>query len=335
MPFDDFLQHFTEMSICRLLNTSYFSLSKTWREQQLFGNWTLKKASDGGKKDVPNRAGGCLNFRDSFLENPQFRFDVPRVEDDESQEIVVQLSQSDGRSNLLNEKREKKTIGFHIMRIESNRTTRVHRLDPDSNVATSDYIKTKHIFLRKELPKDGGRFVIIPTTFNPGETTDFLLRIFTQQQANVNELVHDVPTTPWYKKCYVNDFAMVTKLTIVRAESIQNKETFGKTDPYAFIKCEGHTAKSWAIKDTLNPVWNFSAIFYRREPAVPIKIQIWNSNLILDTFLGQAFLLASPRSDDLVSEETLTLVGRKSKRAETQPGELKVFVESSEVLTKL
>ena len=34
MPFDDFLHQFTELSICRLLNTSLFSFSKTWRESR-------------------------------------------------------------------------------------------------------------------------------------------------------------------------------------------------------------------------------------------------------------------------------------------------------------
>ena len=64
MPFDDFLLHFTEMSICRLINTSVFSLSKTWKETMLFGSWRLGESTS-------SRAGGCLNHPDTFLNNPQ------------------------------------------------------------------------------------------------------------------------------------------------------------------------------------------------------------------------------------------------------------------------
>ena len=67
MPLDDFLAQFSEMSICRLINTSLFTFAKTWKESQAFGSW-LK--SEAGKF---NRAGGCLNFPDTFLQNPQFR----------------------------------------------------------------------------------------------------------------------------------------------------------------------------------------------------------------------------------------------------------------------
>ena len=66
MPFDDFLSNFTELSICRLINTSVFSFAKTWKESQEFGSWIK------GEKNN-NRAGGCLNHGESFLQNPQYR----------------------------------------------------------------------------------------------------------------------------------------------------------------------------------------------------------------------------------------------------------------------
>ena len=119
MPFDDFLTHFTEMSICRLINTSVFSLSKTWKETQLFGSWRLGRGSpEDGSPYIPNMAGGCLNHPDTFLLNPQYRLDMPPSEEDEPQaEIIVQLSQSDARSALLTDKKENVTIGFHIMQV--------------------------------------------------------------------------------------------------------------------------------------------------------------------------------------------------------------------------
>ncbi len=66
MPFDDFLHQFTDLSICRLINTSLFSFSKTWHESAHFGRW----ASAPGPAD---RAGGCPNYPETVLNNPQYR----------------------------------------------------------------------------------------------------------------------------------------------------------------------------------------------------------------------------------------------------------------------
>ena len=62
MDFSDWLNNFTSASVCRVVNTSFFSLSKTWHEASFHGAW-------GG-----NLAGGCSNNRDTFLHNPQVLF---------------------------------------------------------------------------------------------------------------------------------------------------------------------------------------------------------------------------------------------------------------------
>lgn len=66
---------------------------------------------------------------------------------------------------------------FSLCKVEENRKYRVHRIH--DAVATSDYIRTRGIFLREQLKE--GRYVIIPTTFKPDETGEFLLRIFTSK----------------------------------------------------------------------------------------------------------------------------------------------------------
>lgn len=62
-----------------------------------------------------------------------------------------------------------------LLQVELNRKYRVH--SPQQKVAGSIYINSRCVFLRKELKE--GRYVIIPTTFEPGQQGDFLLRVFT------------------------------------------------------------------------------------------------------------------------------------------------------------
>ena len=60
MTFEDFCKYFHQTAICRGVNTSILSLTKTWHEGLSHGAW---------KK--PDRAGGCPNNKDTFLKNPQ------------------------------------------------------------------------------------------------------------------------------------------------------------------------------------------------------------------------------------------------------------------------
>ena len=90
--------------------------------------------------------------------------------------------------------------------------------------------------------------------------------------------------------------------------------------------------------NSLNPSWEFTTIFYRTDISKPLTIQIWNSNLVVDSFMGQAFLLAPPEDNSDPSGirttiHTLNLVGKKkSGEHETLPGQIKVEYESYEYL---
>ena len=104
------------------------------------------------------------------------------------------------------------------------------------------------------------------------------------------------------------------------------------------MKCEGETAKSHALENTVSPSWDFTAIFYRKDVSKSITIQIWNSNLVLDSFLGQAFILAPPEPDhdpsgSRTTIHALNLVGKKkSGEHETLSGEVKIEYETYEAL---
>ncbi|KAK7079578.1 Calpain-5, partial [Halocaridina rubra] len=106
-----------------------------------------------------------------------------------------------------------------------NRIYRIHRMH--ESTATSDYIRTRAIFLREQLKK--GRYVLIPTTFKPDETGEFIIRMFTSKDPDAKELVKDQPKVPWWS-C-ARKPAIVTAITIKCAKNLEKQSTFGGKIP--------------------------------------------------------------------------------------------------------
>ncbi|NXY58666.1 CAN5 protein, partial [Callaeas wilsoni] len=65
MTFEDWCKNFTDVDICRTVNTSYFSLHKTWEKEMMCGAWAKHP------EPLLNRSGGCFDNRETFLQNPQ------------------------------------------------------------------------------------------------------------------------------------------------------------------------------------------------------------------------------------------------------------------------
>lgn len=166
MEFTDFLRYFNEISICRTINTSLLTIRKTWCESLVFGEWSS-----------PDRAGGCVNYRNTFCSNPQYLFELTNNDSEKLDEILINLDQLGqrflGKENL--------TIGFFVMRVEDNRKYRVHKAKP--RTTSSSYINMRSVFLRTKLTS--GRYVIIPSTFDPNFFGKYMLRIYSDSSINL------------------------------------------------------------------------------------------------------------------------------------------------------
>lgn len=161
----------------------------------------------------------------------------------------------------------------------------------------------------------------------------------------ISALVKDKPSEktlsclPWFAYPSV-----VTRVTIIRARDLEKQDTIGGADPYCQISCEGHHYKTSTIKDTVNPEWNSSYIFYRRNhrskpieievserPLSPVRIplsvfQIWNSNALKNTFMGRQVIPASTEETDKIYEMTLLeRENSKDKTSKAVPG--KIFLQ--------
>lgn len=314
MTFEDMCRYFTDIIKCRLINTSYLSIHKTWEEARLHGAWTRHEDPQ------QNRSGGCINHKDTFFQNPQYVFEVKKPED----EVLISIQQRPKRSTRREGKGENLAIGFNIYKVEENRQYRMHSLQ--HKAASSIYINSRSVFLRTELPE--GRYVIIPTTFEPGHTGEFLLRVFTDVPSNCRELrLDEPPRTCWSSLCGYPQ--QVAQVHVLGAAGLKDSPTGANS--YVIIKCEGEKVRSAVQRGTSTPEYNVKGIFYRKKLAQPITVQVWNHRVLKDEFLGQVHLKTAP--DDLQDLHTLHLQDRSSRQPSDLPGIVAVRVLCSASLT--
>ncbi|KAG7516773.1 calpain-5-like [Solea senegalensis] len=320
MFFADWCKFFTEADVCRLINTSAISIHKTWNEVVHFGSWT--KNAD----PLLNRCGGCANHKSTFLQNPQYLFDVTKEVD----EVLISLQQKDMKIHRKVGQGENITVGFGVFKVELNRKYRMHDILTQQSVATSTYINARTVFMRCTLQQ--GRYVIIPTTFKPLTLGDYMIRVFTDVDSGCRELTEDKPKV----KCWSSFLGYpqaVTHVYVHGAEGLQNQDSAGGADPYVIITCEGRSVKSTIKRDTLEPEFTTSGIFYRKKPRKPITVEVWNSNAVKDEFMGQVMLSGSVK--DPAEPQRLQLRKRGRQMADEMPGAISLRIVTSTQLTAM
>ncbi|GCB70733.1 hypothetical protein scyTo_0001357 [Scyliorhinus torazame] len=317
MAFEDWYKYITDVIVCRLINTSYLSIRKTWDEVILRGAWS--------KHDDPllNRAGGCTNFRDTFLQNPQYVFDVTKEED----EVLVSLQQRDKRIHRKEGKGENLLIGLSIFKVELNREYRLHSFFPQA--AGSRYIDTRSVAVRTDLKK--GRYVIIPTTYNVNMEDVFLLRVYTDMPSGCRELTIDKPMVTCWNIIFRYP-RIVTQVELHQATDLPKLNSSEGADAYAVFKCEYSKIRTAIFKNTRNPQFDTKVIFYRRNPKRPITIQLWNSNTLCDTLIGEVTIEESQHNP--IRERLLQLQTKDRQESET-PSCITITVISSSNLAAL
>ncbi|XP_061607092.1 calpain-5-like [Phyllopteryx taeniolatus] len=320
MSFTDWCKHFTDADVCRLINTSLISIHKTWHEVVHFGSWT-KQA-----EPLLNRCGGCANHKSTFLQNPQYMFDVTK----EADEVLISLQQRDMKIHRKFGQGENLTIGFSIFKVELNRKYRMHDILTQNCVATSTYINARTVFMRCMLQQ--GRYVILPTTFKPYILGDYMLRLFTDLDSGCRELSEDKPRVRCWSS-FLGYPQVVTHIYVHAAEGLQNQDSTGGADPYVIINCEGNSVKSTIQKDTLTPEFGTSGIFYRKKPRKPLTVQIWNSNAMQDQFMGQVVLSGSAK--DTIDPQRLQLRKQGRNMADEMPGSVNLRIITSTQLTAI
>ncbi|TSL34648.1 Calpain-6 [Bagarius yarrelli] len=229
--------------------------------------------------DRRSRCGGCINHKETFLRNPQFMFELGG----EGDEVLICLQQEDRRIKRREGGGENLPIGFEVLRVEVNRVNRVQCFTEQA--ASSVYMDSRSITLRVTL--EPGRYALLPTTFQPGVTGRFLLRLFSHTRVKLRELKEELPFCSLWQCCVPQPCAVVT-VHLHRASTLSQPK-HPAPDVYAVIKCEENTIKTRVFKKDRSPEFNTKAIFYRRNPQRKICIEIWGRGLLFDSFLGRAY----------------------------------------------
>ncbi|XP_023171681.1 calpain-A [Drosophila hydei] len=188
MTFQDFLTHFDRVELCNLSPESFSKAAddnqsgkRKWEMSMYEGEWTPGVT-----------AGGCRNFLDTFWHNPQYI--ITLVDPDEQDEegnctVIVALMQKNRRSKR-NMGMECLTIGFAIYSLTDrdleNRPQGINFFKYKSSVGRSPhFINTREVCARFNLPP--GHYLIVPSTFDPNEEGEFIIRVFSETKNNMEE----------------------------------------------------------------------------------------------------------------------------------------------------
>ncbi|XP_050700585.1 calpain-A-like isoform X1 [Eriocheir sinensis] len=185
MNFQDFINNFTTVEICDVSPEFYAGeengnggvpedVERGWRVTMYEGAWVANHS-----------AGGCRNYINTFARNPQYTIqlkDPDEEDDDDLCTVIISLMQKNVRQ-MKRYGKDYVPIGFTLYKLPPSRPPGL-KLDVDffrynaSCGKVPFFLNTREVTTRFRMP--AGHYVIIPSTFEPEMTGEFLLRVFTE-----------------------------------------------------------------------------------------------------------------------------------------------------------
>uniref|UniRef100_A0A3P8TLK5 Zgc:136872 n=1 Tax=Amphiprion percula TaxID=161767 RepID=A0A3P8TLK5_AMPPE len=171
MALEDFCRFYTDLDIC--------GLSPDFIEGNSSSHW--KTSMHEGRWVAGTTAGGCMNNRESFWTNPQYRVKICGEysgKEGEKNMLVSLMQKPDKRNRRLVQNLH---IGFSMIELAHQKQGKFPALFFSSRapvVQTKTYMNAREViefFLLKP-----GEYLIVPSTFNRNETASFLLTIISK-----------------------------------------------------------------------------------------------------------------------------------------------------------
>uniref|UniRef100_A0A069DWP5 Putative cytosolic ca2+-dependent cysteine protease calpain n=1 Tax=Panstrongylus megistus TaxID=65343 RepID=A0A069DWP5_9HEMI len=194
MSFRDFIKYFSRLEICNLNPDSLsedelkYDDRKRWEMSIFEGEWVRGIT-----------AGGCRNFLETFWHNPQYTIELTDPDEDDEENkctVIVALMQKNRRAQR-KMGAECLTIGFAVYHLEEPeklpKPLDLNFFKYNASVARCEsFINLREVSCRFKLPP--GLFCIVPSTFDPNEEGEFLLRVFTEKRSHMEENDEEIGT---------------------------------------------------------------------------------------------------------------------------------------------
>merc|ERR1712083_865227 len=103
-------------------------------------------------------------------------------------------------------------------------------------------------------------------------------------------------------------------IQVHRAKKLEKRGFFGKADPYAQFKCGDTIIRSKAIKNTVNPEWNFSTEINLKEENLKdlVSIEIYDEDIGKDDPMGVTYINLNTLKNQPINNQWIKLDKCKS-----------------------
>ncbi|KAJ8341773.1 hypothetical protein SKAU_G00340640 [Synaphobranchus kaupii] len=184
MSMEAWCQHYASVDICCLCpdfldNTS----SCHWASSFYDGRWV-----------AGTTAGGCMNHKDTFWINPQFRFKLQRLDEHcesllgPNNMLVSLMQKPDKRNRRLVSSLH---IGFSIFQVGKLLQGQKGKFPAAFFNGRKPVAQTKNYLNARETMEffrlNPGEYFIVPSTFRPNETASFILAILSKNETHVDD----------------------------------------------------------------------------------------------------------------------------------------------------
>ncbi|XP_015230378.1 PREDICTED: calpain-A-like isoform X3 [Cyprinodon variegatus] len=135
-------------------------------------------------------AGGCINNKETFCNNPQYRIKVyGKNNSSKAKNTLVSLMQKPDKRNR--RMVQNHFIGFTIFELSEKNATHVGKFSKSFFSSQKPVAQTETFVNAREvmefLTLEPGEYLIVPSTLKPNETASFLLTIFSREETQCYE----------------------------------------------------------------------------------------------------------------------------------------------------
>lgn len=219
ISYSEFIKTFTHLEVVHLDNdTSRDEPSlhnkNTWQMRLFQGHW---------QKGVS--AGGCRNNPETFHINPQLHLLLSEME-----EVIVSLNQH----SIM----EPKVIGFTAYSLPKSSSETIGKsfFKKNKSLFNSQYTNSRQVSHRCQLEQGG--YLIMPTTFEPGQESGFTLRVYSSKPLKLKLL----DTVPY-----------LVKSAIVKAPPLLDGKSFSQYEAVFLQLADEHrTVNAFELQELLD-----------------------------------------------------------------------------------